>query len=726
MGTDDGVVRIWDLTPKGNLKCEPRLLKTLDMEQYFSASPTQIEIKQDIDIVTSIPKWKQDPKPLAIPLTETIEHSRSIVSVTYLNQFTSDNSRNPKGRFGNLICVGRVTDLILIHADSFDVVFTHNFLSMSIEMDVLGDVSSKSYLLQGVTRYSFSAVDGLPNCVRIMIGNGLSGEVFILLIHLNRSLKNNLHSRKVLVDSSIDDSNSSLLEVIQGLIAKRVKGDNWVLNILGDCLDSLAEIGIDDIKGMESFDGEFPNNLPVYIKEYFESKRDQPDSVRFASLKLFDDGSSIIPPNSILSSKPSVTKEKFKSSKIGKGASAGRIGSTDQPVTFRRTVKSSGYSNSPEVVTMFTKPRLKSLKSLTSPKKRESTYANINVSYENLINPAPFGMLSHSSTINSIQFHPSGAFLASCSMDRIARFYKTPLGSKSTCRDFSGHDAAVTQVSWGLDPIKAYGNLLLTSCRDGRARIWSTERSEPLLIFSHLKGTPPSSIATSPKPILFRGDVKDARFFYLDKFVLIPYQDSILTYTYSLEPLSSTLIKPQLNYNKYKLVKTLKNIGKTITAFQCINSKKSNIIFAASSDKCLNIWDIITGTITRQIQNAQTRPIHDISLPEFSSSQSHIFVTGAVTDSIRLWDLRLEGSVMHLQGHVNRHALVRSSISPCGNYIGVGSEDQHAYIYDIRMRLCCAKTCGNHGDVVTCVAYHPLKGQMVTGGYDGKMRLFSG
>ena len=95
-----------------------------------------------------------------------------------------------------------------------------------------------------------------------------------------------------------------------------------------------------------------------------------------------------------------------------------------------------------------------------------------------------------------------------------------------------------------------------------------------------------------------------------------------------------------------------------------------------------------------------------------------------MTDSVKLWDFRQEKSVMQLLGHVNRHARLNSKMSPCGNYLSTGSEDNHAYIYDIRTKLVAGKTGGNHGDTVSCVEYNPSTGELLTGAYDGKIRTF--
>jgi hypothetical protein len=114
--------------------------------------------------------------------------------------------------------------------------------------------------------------------------------------------------------------------------------------------------------------------------------------------------------------------------------------------------------------------------------------------------------------------------------------------------------------------------------------MWCVDRSEPVLTFDNISGSNLNGNAQG-----FGSEVKHASFYYNDKFVVIPHQDTINFYSYALEPLSHS-IKPQLNYNKYNLIKSLKSSGQSITCLGCSNVKKSQYVFTASSDKSIDIW----------------------------------------------------------------------------------------------------------------------------------------
>ena len=53
-----------------------------------------------------------------------------------------------------------------------------------------------------------------------------------------------------------------------------------------------------------------------------------------------------------------------------------------------------------------------------------------------------------------------------------------------------------------------------------------------------------------------------------------------------------------------------------------------------------------------------------------------LFLTAAVADGIKLWDLRTNRCVRRYDGHVNRSQPIGVAISPCARFIATGSEDR--------------------------------------------------
>ena len=142
--------------------------------------------------------------------------------------------------------------------------------------------------------------------------------------------------------------------------------------------------------------------------------------------------------------------------------------------------------------------------------------------------------------------------------------------------------------------------------------------------------------------------------------------------------------------------------------------------------------DSATGSITRNIDSGHDRSIHCIALPSPSVHCAlpqvayNVFATAATDNVISLWDLRTPRSISRLTSHVNRREKCQCTFSPCLRYLSTGSEDNAARIFDIRGGKEIAKLSGQHRDVVSSVAYHPVHPQLVTASYDGGVKCYIG
>jgi WD40 repeat protein len=149
-----------------------------------------------------------------------------------------------------------------------------------------------------------------------------------------------------------------------------------------------------------------------------------------------------------------------------------------------------------------------------------------------------------------------------------------------------------------------------------------------------------------------------------------------------------------------------------------------------------------------------------VTCPSLPPSNLDIFATAATDNTVSLWDLRAGAArVASFVDHVNRREKVGVAFSPCVRFLAVGSEDGVGYVYDLRNgrevvyttssrsrvaaegeeekqegggigreRQCRGRRGGRagpppHGDVVSCVAFNPLRPELVTGSYDGGVRF---
>uniref|UniRef100_A0A8C5SJZ3 Uncharacterized protein n=1 Tax=Laticauda laticaudata TaxID=8630 RepID=A0A8C5SJZ3_LATLA len=89
----------------------------------------------------------------------------------------------------------------------------------------------------------------------------------------------------------------------------------------------------------------------------------------------------------------------------------------------------------------------------------------------------------------------------------------------------------------------------------------------------------------------------------------------------------------------------------------------------------------------------------------------NLFLTAAIGDGIKLWDLRTLRCERRFEGHSSRSHPCGISVSPCGQFIACGSEDKCAYIYEKHSSTYSYKLTG-HTESVINVAFNPSSPQV--------------
>jgi len=290
-----------------------------------------------------------------------------------------------------------------------------------------------------------------------------------------------------------------------------------------------------------------------------------------------------------------------------------------------------------------------------------------------------------------------------------------------------GHTQAINSAHFSMGP----PSYVITAADDATARIWGMENEKiggPLLVLDHILGTfkHGNAKSRSNKPL---GPIKQAKFYYMDKFVLLASGPKLCLYKYLIEDQKDDL-KRLINPNKYKLVQSFEQESKIITNFSCVNSFLSNIVLVCGSAKDLSAYDMNVGKCVRVIEEIHSKPAHTVRINEASPHVTHtgsaydLFLTSATDSCVKLWDLRSNKCCKRFEGHQNRIHNIGCAFSPCMRYIATGSEDRHGYIYEMRTGTY-VKKLALHGEVVSDVDFHPTSPYMVTSCFDGKIRFFS-
>ena len=248
-----------------------------------------------------------------------------------------------------------------------------------------------------------------------------------------------------------------------------------------------------------------------------------------------------------------------------------------------------------------------------------------------------------------------------------------------------------------------------------------------------------SSARGSPNNPLFNAEVKDARFFYLDKLILLASGSTLHLYAYSLgqkTPSNDGASRAAELRHRYKLQhKWHSPSAQSLTCLAAANSFLSPIVLTAGSDKSIHAIDLGApggASIVLTLNEAHERPVHLLRLSEGSAyseapQAAHDLILSASVDGhVKLWDLRSASCVRKFSAHTNRLHPLGASLSPCLRYVVAGSEDRSAYLYDAKSgslieRIKQPPTM----DVVSDAAFSPMHPQLALGGLDGSVRFYS-
>jgi len=315
----------------------------------------------------------------------------------------------------------------------------------------------------------------------------------------------------------------------------------------------------------------------------------------------------------------------------GSGARGGSGRSTgppiDQPVTFRAKISSSGYGASPAVTRLHaggpaTQAARARARAANGPVLGRHAGAALARRYnggddapvipqpESSGAVAPLGAAQLRSA-----FAPDASRLAVGGADGSVSLLRLPTRRHPTHRTspptLCAHErVAIRSVEWSLS-----GRLLLSASADGSACLWDVDGSRtpaaPLLHMTHTHRPPPmlqagslglgtggttaaASAGGADGNAPFKGDVWQASFFYLDRFILLANGPALRLYSYTVEhgpPAHDARRAAELRH-RYALRHAWAVPGpQHLTCFTCAASYLSPIAIAAGSDRSLSVLD---------------------------------------------------------------------------------------------------------------------------------------
>ncbi|KAJ3331698.1 WD repeat-containing protein 27 [Blyttiomyces sp. JEL0837] len=712
--TEDARVHIYSLDHGWTrLKCEPRSLKIESFQSMWQngdnsapVSPKNSDTKADIaadqvKIVSSLPSWKQPKQASPKPDESNVILSVFPVSAKYI-KLRQIRSKDPSRSSIDCLFLACQAGILVLNSLSLETVFK---LDTSEHLSSAGSfaVTSEAGIIEFVCSDSFSR----------------------RLNYFCLEWQDNLAKTNV-VDSAGLNTNTNFKSFVKDFTQGQVQG-TWSDNVYVDFMKHQRTM-------LDNSDRPGENLSPLTSTRFLNAVAAAAEPE--AGLTFWSNETDI-ENLTLLSSKLDLAESQKKAeSKTGNG---------NLPVTFRSTVKSSGYASKPTHMDMF-KPRTKlstsslrkkrSSQALTSLESRRNPWEDIQL--ELSAERRPMQAITLPDTSTCIQYNSDGSLLAVGSSNKVVRVFK-PSHDKtelSLSKVIAGIIAPVSGLSWNLADARDKARFV-THSNDSGCQMWGLSATEPLLTFPR----PPriagnSSISSTPsKPGKLRKnlsdfDIQSLHFFFQDRFLLAASKRSLLLASYNVTSRDPKSIQPALNLNT-ATTQTVIPFDAGITTLAAVNTSLSNIVIAATG-RSINICNVDKSTVITTIDNAHTRPIHAIGIADYKEVSSaawgqNTFFTSAIADSIKGWDLRVpQSAVIQLVGHVNKFASVKCSLSPCGRYVATGSEDKQAYVYDVRMSGKVIKKIGSAlTDVVSGVDFNPRSPILALCCQDGKTQIYS-
>ncbi|XP_043992644.1 WD repeat-containing protein 27 isoform X2 [Gambusia affinis] len=293
-------------------------------------------------------------------------------------------------------------------------------------------------------------------------------------------------------------------------------------------------------------------------------------------------------------------------------------GIEEKPLVFHSKVKSSGYNTTPRM-TMFSAQT--NVQKKTSPKKG---LLHRNYPEDSAAPTEPRTTLNIANKqVSCLQYSGDGKKILCGLGDRSILLYNSCLTGNPTA--YIGHDKSVTSVNWSL-----CRQWWLSAAEDLSLRIWTKSSSEPAIILGDT---------------MFSKPIRGAQFYYLDKFLVLTSGPSLYLYLYNVD-LTRDDVKRYKQRSIIKLASCLTPSASDITALSAVNDFLSYIVLVSCSDRSIQVLDMNKGAVGSILPDAHSRAIHCVTQNKGSTFTSqapesyNLFLTSAVTDGIKMWDLR--------------------------------------------------------------------------------------
>jgi Prp8 binding protein len=297
-------------------------------------------------------------------------------------------------------------------------------------------------------------------------------------------------------------------------------------------------------------------------------------------------------------------------------------------------------------------------------------------------------LTGHKGAVYSLDFDPTGNFLASASFDRHV-FLWSVYGDCTNYNVLHGHKSGVTQVKWCFDQTS-----ILTSSADNTCACWDVNSGKVQRRYTSHSGIVNSLATASDVPDFFCSGSDDCSVIFWDRRTSDKVEDLFCPYQ--------------------------------VTAVTM--SKDSNHIYAGGIDNVIRRWDMRNLSVKKEpdlVLEGCADTVTGISL----SPDGSYLLSNSMDKQLRKWNVRPfcqdnERLEMCYTGvhHGAEKNLLKCSWAADGERVASGSADRNVHVWDVSSGQE-EYLLGGHQASVNDVIFHPKEPVIASAGSDSKIYL---
>ncbi|KAL7754397.1 hypothetical protein RI367_000378 [Sorochytrium milnesiophthora] len=756
IGSQDGRIRVYQLdasVKNRSLPVDVRHIGTVDTEKelqkFDRAAEENAAANEDaFCVVSSTPAWRAGSAPTygsfaaqtASDLIAPLQNAQVSQTILQLRTVRMSSIKADSSAEQPILIAATPSRLLCFNIDTLSLASAHSFTAAPTGGDggnIVGLISCMCVSVSAaITDTPLSAIATVGVCSRFQ------PRLYALDMRPSSALTSGLDIGDDLRMRLLDPDVASMpLWSVVELITVAQLGDRWYRRAYAATMEDLHARNVTTMQELSVAQDDALSTLPQYLisglrllLRHHYSGTQHHRSLAFAPVAELSTSSPLR--SGFVASV--ATGQRSKASTAGKN---GKGIALNKPVTFRSKVSSSGYGSTASPTQLFKRPVSSKSKPTTSKKVvaqplQSSLYnAETDLSFSN--DNLPTRRL-HQAPITALRYSPNGKYVGTSSMDKLCCVASTSLSERSgdVARAYACPGAGVVDLTW------ACGSDQFLAASSTAVQLWSVAQTDtPVLTVDCPGGNYDKAAMARSDSGFVSGDpagrpvkrsaftaIRAARLFYGDKFILVADKHiHMLKYHLESATVAKDSIRPKLVDNKYKAVTTFASpSAHAITSLYVSNQSRSPLIVAGASNKSLCVFDANANQLVQTWQDAHERAIHCIhandGLLGTDAEPRHMLCTAAVSDCVRIWDMRAAKCVKRLQGHQNRFANVGCALSPCERYVATGSEDNSVYIFDMRASRLHSKMSG-FGDTVLSVDWHPYRPEVACATAGGQWRV---